>query len=135
MNFDLCTIDWVAISSMITLIMATFTVIAIYKAHRANRLAETAIKENIRQRQYEHISAIYNSLLESLARLKFEADYCIREIPAYQADVENIRRRKLDEWTKRVSDGDSIVRLHRDANDVNYSEKVKSIVEKNHFQN
>lgn len=44
MIFDLCTIDWVAISSIVTSLMTIATAIAVFAAFRANRQAKIANK-------------------------------------------------------------------------------------------
>ena len=51
MIFDLCTIDWTAISSLITGLMAFLTLIAITIAFRSNKIARKSFNEMVYQRE------------------------------------------------------------------------------------
>ena len=97
MCLDLRTIDWIAISSIVTAVMAFFTFRALRAARRANDIAEKALKENVRQRQYEHTFSTYRSLLDEISKIQLEVkDYLLD--PNFHLDRYNFRVRS--EWCK-----------------------------------
>ncbi|MCL2397091.1 MAG: hypothetical protein FWC93_03400 [Defluviitaleaceae bacterium] len=51
MHFDLCTIDWTAISSIVAGLVAILTLCAIIAAFRANKTSKAALAEMIYQRE------------------------------------------------------------------------------------
>ena len=130
MRFDLCVIDWTAIYAIVAMIISFLTFIAICMAFRSNKIAERALKENAHQRKYEHISSIYNGLLETLAKLKFSASYIGFHIEkSFPQKGVKITRDDYVKWAKMMKDGDDATRLHRDAKDISYSDNVKSLIE------
>ncbi|MCL2363328.1 MAG: hypothetical protein FWC71_01545 [Defluviitaleaceae bacterium] len=107
MEFDLYTIDWVAISSIITLFMVMLTFISIINARRANKIANDALLEAFKQlEEYKRANDIaQNSLNEIIIQTKLKEQ---------EIKDEKERWEKEKRATQRMLSGDNYKDIFKD---------------------